>query len=349
MQGAVSGFIWAQNDRKYQKVEFGNTPEYWRSRLRATAFSWVYSTQFEIGPLSEASIGKVQSQFPQQGFVDHVATPVIGTGWMIAEDFLDRYVIKKFEDRYENVFARMMVRGWLNPSRSFANLLRFKEPWYRDARPGIAVYRNQLAPAAERKPREPKPLNEEPWKIVAPFEFTLAPQYLLSPVGKDSLQCVGGVGTAQWNVGKHHSWVAEVGGCKMIDLQTNFSGDIMTYMVGPRWTQRSGRWMPYAQVLVGGKRITIDEALPDKKAELELLYPGKPLGAEVHDLWTTTHQANGFAFSVGGGLDYGLTRAATLRLASLEYSHAWLPRPEIASYPDTFRISLGMTLRMGTW
>ena len=53
---------------------------YWKSRLRATAFSWVYSTLFEIGPISEASLGNVQREYPEVGFVDHVWTPVLRVG-----------------------------------------------------------------------------------------------------------------------------------------------------------------------------------------------------------------------------------------------------------------------------
>src|ERR1051326_3725141 len=37
MQGAVAGFLFAQNDRKYRMVEFGKNRWYWRSRLRAAA------------------------------------------------------------------------------------------------------------------------------------------------------------------------------------------------------------------------------------------------------------------------------------------------------------------------
>ena len=47
--------------------------------------------------MSEASIGHIQKNFPQQGFADHVVTPTVGMGWMIAEDALDRYVVKSIE------------------------------------------------------------------------------------------------------------------------------------------------------------------------------------------------------------------------------------------------------------
>lgn len=72
-----------------------------QSRLRATAFIWFYSPQFEIGPISEAYTGGIQSRFPRQGFVDHVITPSIGIAWMIGEDVIDRYLLEPIEARTE--------------------------------------------------------------------------------------------------------------------------------------------------------------------------------------------------------------------------------------------------------
>ena len=137
MQGSAAGFIWAQNDRRYLQVEFGANPDYWRSRLRATAFSFAYSTMFEIGPYGEASIGNIQSTWPQYGVVDHVITPAVGMAWMVAEDAIDRFLIKRFEERVQSPLFRVLVRGTLNPARSWANLMRIQVPWARDSRPGV--------------------------------------------------------------------------------------------------------------------------------------------------------------------------------------------------------------------
>ena len=38
MQGAVSGYIWVQNDGRYRFAEFGKNRDYWESRLRAAAY-----------------------------------------------------------------------------------------------------------------------------------------------------------------------------------------------------------------------------------------------------------------------------------------------------------------------
>src|ERR1700744_6158285 len=54
MQGAVSGRLFLLNDGKYGRTELGDGAAYWKGRLRATAFAWAFSEQFEIGPISEA-------------------------------------------------------------------------------------------------------------------------------------------------------------------------------------------------------------------------------------------------------------------------------------------------------
>jgi hypothetical protein len=359
MQGSVAGYIWRQNDVAYRSVEFENTPRYWRSVLRSTAFSFVYSSQFEIGPISEATIGAVQSKYPQQGFVDHVATPTIGALWMVGEDILDRHVIRRIEGGTENVFIRMMARGWLNPSRSFANMMRFKVPWWRDTRPGIWKYRMSEEHArrnAERilqagRSSVTKERTEAPWTNYAPFEFTFATDYSRHPAGAVGANCIGGSGTAVWNRGPVHSWVAEVGGCKLFTFDPDFSGDILTYRFGPRWTKRSGRWMPYGQVLVGGKRATVENIPEERREEVRQIdkLPAHLRPPRWH--YVDREQSNGFALSVGGGLDVGISRAASLRLANFDYTHAWLGNGTkgIASYPHSVRWSMGLILRVGTW
>lgn len=109
------------------------------SRLKATAWSAVHSLQFELGPISEASIGNVglkpgeKSNHPM-GYVDLVVTPVLGTAWLVGEDLLDRYVIRRIENKTQNRFVHILARCFLNPSRTLANLLRNQEVWYRDDR-----------------------------------------------------------------------------------------------------------------------------------------------------------------------------------------------------------------------
>src|SRR5262245_9829207 len=46
----------------------------------------------------------------------------------------DRYLIRRLEDNISSRVARLLIRTFLNPTRSFANLLRGQRPWYRDNR-----------------------------------------------------------------------------------------------------------------------------------------------------------------------------------------------------------------------
>ena len=132
MQGSLFGFIQIQNDPKGMNQSFENSHAYWRSRLKALAWSAAWSTQFEIGPVSQASIGNV-GLHGKQTYVDLVVTPIGGFGWLVLEDFVDKNIIHMIERRSSgNFYIKIASRTFLNPSRSTANLLRFKTPWYRD-------------------------------------------------------------------------------------------------------------------------------------------------------------------------------------------------------------------------
>ena len=98
MMGAVTGYIQVQNDPRGRTQVFGiRNREYWKSRLRATAFSAAYSIQFELGPISESSIGNVGIDGKGHGAVDLVLTPALGLAWQATEDALDRYVVHRLE------------------------------------------------------------------------------------------------------------------------------------------------------------------------------------------------------------------------------------------------------------
>ncbi|MBI4747820.1 MAG: hypothetical protein HY774_04995 [Acidobacteria bacterium] len=140
MMGTVSGFIQIHNDPNGINQEIGWNKSYWKSRLKALGWSAAFSTQFEIGPLSEAALGNVGIHPTKSGkspmaYVDIVLTPALGTAFLITEDVVDRYLIRKIEDKTNNRIIRLMARSFLNPSRSFANILRGKWMWYRDKRP----------------------------------------------------------------------------------------------------------------------------------------------------------------------------------------------------------------------
>jgi hypothetical protein len=129
MQGAMTGFIFLQNHDRMKKQKFGESKQYWKDRFKAFVWSTAWSTNWELGPISQSSIGNV-GLYDHQGYVDFVMTPTAGTGWMVMEEALDRYIIRHIEKR--NAFVSIFARMLLNPMRSVANVLRVKKPWYRD-------------------------------------------------------------------------------------------------------------------------------------------------------------------------------------------------------------------------
>jgi hypothetical protein len=349
LQGAIAGRLFLLNDRRFNLTEFGRSSEYWKGKLRGAAFSWAFSQQFEIGPLSEASIGRIQSQFPQQGFVDHVVTPVVGFAWTIGEDAIDRFVIKAVENRTDNRWARLLVRSALNPSRTVANVMDGKVPWYRASRAGVLVY--------SPSPREPRTASRSPYQHgaprddpkPAPFEFTAAPTWRHFGGAGD---CVGGGAEGAWRVGPELQLVLAVNGCKLVGQPQDRSGDALVYQVGPRWTPSSTKkWSPYAHLLVGGMKVTNEQLFPEQKAAVLAANKGLDpmLSYTLHEQYTRREEANGVAITAGTGVDYKLTDALALRVASVEYQRSTIPAVGGVPYNNGLQVTTGMVLRLGTW
>lgn len=130
MGGAVYAHIYRHNDLGRKRLEIGE-PGYGGMVTRAMVFSAVVSAQFELGPISEASIGNVgMRNATKMAWVDIVITPVLGTAWMVGEDVLDERLLKQMDGA--NTVLRNTLRFVLNPARSGANLSRRKWPWFRD-------------------------------------------------------------------------------------------------------------------------------------------------------------------------------------------------------------------------
>jgi hypothetical protein len=143
MMGAISMDIFIQNDPRGMSLELENSRAYWHSRLRALLWATVYSAQWKLGPVSEASFGaqgrdtywdKSSNRWTNgTGTVGLVVTPVLGWVWSMGEDVVDQRVIRRIEARSSNPLYLTAIE-FLNPCRGFSNLMRFKAPWYRDSR-----------------------------------------------------------------------------------------------------------------------------------------------------------------------------------------------------------------------
>ncbi|MBS1827071.1 MAG: hypothetical protein JST93_17265 [Acidobacteria bacterium] len=346
MMGAVAGRIFEQNDRRYLGASFGNNRDYWKRQLRAAAFSFAYSAQFEIGPFSEASIGKIQRTWPQHGFVDFVVTPVIGMGWAIGEDAIDEYLVRRIERWTGNNYARILARGWLNPARSFANMLAGRVPWYREDRAGVYAPYSYVRRERAVDPAPAQSLDTP--SGLAPFEFSMnfEPQYFTSA----AVSCFGGNGSAAFRLAPQWQLVFEAGGCKMSNLPENLSGDSLTYMAGPRWRPSPNRrFRPHLQLLVGGHKVAQERFFPDKWQTWEPVVTTVPNPAAYRYNYTDRYDSNAFALAAGGGLDIRLNNALAFRLASLQYRHSWVQSLDGLSFQNGLQFSTGLVLQMGTW
>jgi hypothetical protein len=69
----------------------------------------------------------------ETGWVELVTTPIGGLGWTVLEDYLDKHVVSVLEERNRNPVL-LTIYQFITPARGVANILRFRPPWYRDAR-----------------------------------------------------------------------------------------------------------------------------------------------------------------------------------------------------------------------
>lgn len=365
MTGAIYGFMEQDNDPKYRKLEWGDGRIYWMSRLRALAFSSVASTQWTLGPVSEGSLGNVQTH-ASPGFIDLVNTPGLGVLTMMGEDMLDRYVIVHLENHTSNPWILLVGRSFVNPSRSFANLMDFRPGWYRATRPGLFgknhEWRKELirqykaglisAPFGPHTADERAMMNQDEAGKKRPQEAPIEIQsyaYYESFLGGGSCVGAGGQGAARLN--PNWQFVAEVGGCMILNKPKYQSGDSEMFAVGPRWTPRAAKkFSPFAEVMFGGRRVTHEIVDPTQRTNLLAEWdagqlPHYPKRSD----YSVENQAFGFAMTAGGGFDAVFGRAFAWRVLDVQYAHSWLPTVDSIQAQDGVEIRSGVTLRVGTW
>ena len=184
MEGAVYGRIFLQNDPK-SFVQIGKHNGYWTSRLSTLPWMFLWSTEFEVGPLSETSIGNQGGYYysigcgtkksclttppysagvnrhtgiggitNNTGWTDFIITPTVGLGWILAEDAIDRYIVTPIA-REHRILGGRVLRSALEPTRSMAALFSGKFPWmlpapeqnFVDRYPKVAKVRDPNAPS----------------------------------------------------------------------------------------------------------------------------------------------------------------------------------------------------------
>jgi hypothetical protein len=150
LQGAVASRIYLQNSPSDGAMAIQSDRKYWMSRLKAMAWSAAFEVQWRVGPLSETSLGNAggwlyvpgcgthlsclnNPRYPKpptnnRGLTDWIVSPVVGTGWVMLEDTLDKYIASKVAVNHRILGGRIL-RTALEPSRSFAGLFMGKLPW----------------------------------------------------------------------------------------------------------------------------------------------------------------------------------------------------------------------------
>ena len=149
LEGAVFARTFLQNSPNSQVV-IGKNRRYWMSRLKALGWAAAWSTETEIGPLSETNFGNQggftyvpgcgtylsclnDPKYPKPptnntGWTDFVVTPLVGVAWVLGEDTIDKYIVAPIAVNHRIIGGRIL-RSALEPSRSFAAIFAGKFPW----------------------------------------------------------------------------------------------------------------------------------------------------------------------------------------------------------------------------
>jgi hypothetical protein len=334
IQGALTSYIQIQNDPKSEKLEFANTKTYWKSRLKATLWNAVYSTQWSIGPLSEMTVEKYGSKdrppwnangsFPCNtktcywgvGKVNLVMTPVGGFGWLLAEEAMDKKITEELvESHTQNRLLINTVRSALNPIHGGANILHGNRPWYRprDLERGhlFVEPKNAVVPA---EPAKPIPSHGDIFVGYIHLGESHC-QNIYTGVGivcdplSAKTSSLGG-----WNVAvekkylRYFGAIADFSGAYGAASQSNF-------LFGIRGGASIGRLRPFAQVLFGAVHARENSA-------------GVP------------RSDTSFAEDLGVGIDFRLARLLSWRFETDELKTG---TPTFERY--NVRVSSGMAIR----
>jgi len=365
LEGSIFGYIFRQNDAKYRNVQWGDGRDYFLSLLRSMAWSAVWHTQWKIGPISEASIGNVMLH-ASPGFITLVDTPTLGAVTMIAEDAADRYLIIGLENRTSNRAMIILARSFLNPGRTFANIMAFQVPWRRDTRLGLfrdSQIRKELVDEYKngrgekpfsfvRQPSDPRAVGfSHTYPKEAPIELSAYPYYESLRGGGN---CIGGGGSGAARINPSLQIVVEVNGCLMMGFpKYNESGDSLFYGAGPRWTPRaSHRFSPYAELLFGGRKVTYE--VDNQALHAQLLKEwndgdGTLAHYPTRNDWSIETSHNGVSVATGGGVDVVFSRPFAWRLINLQYTHTWMGDVGTIRPQNGIRFTTEAVLRIGTW
>lgn len=275
IQGALTGFIQIQNDPTSEKLEFSKTKAYWKSRLKAALFNAAYSTQWNLGPLSEVTVEKYGTKtrppwnpngsFPCTsktcytgvGQIDIVMTPLAGTGWLIGEDFLDKKIVRRVESATQNRLLIDIVRVALNPLRAGANMLHGEHPWYRASRDehGISTVSEQKTAAqTDETPKQQLPGHGN---VFFGYSHTSASHCEVVVSGAATIcDPLSGAGSnlSGWDTSVEKMYLRYFGA--VADFSGQYGGVSQSnFLFGLRGGASIGRFRPFAHAMIGAVHV----------------------------------------------------------------------------------------------
>ena len=134
----------------------------------------------------------------------------------------------------------------------------------------------------------------------------------------DCYNASGGGGQLEYNP---KPWLGIVGDLSgYVVTEGSAVAGTFSYLFGPRFNFRHRRLTPYAQTLFGGIAATSD-----------ILGPGP---------------VNHFAMTVGGGVDYTVSKGVAIRLLQAEYYMTRFP-DGLSNRQDNLRLAIGIVFRFG--
>jgi len=131
---AISGGAFARIWMEQREPKEAGHATYFKGLGRALIYATLFSIQYEMGPMSEASIGNVGLNPADLGWGDYVWTPIGGVLWTMGEDAIDRYALTWIDKHVPFKMARVAARLIGNPSRMLANVGMNRTPWNRSDR-----------------------------------------------------------------------------------------------------------------------------------------------------------------------------------------------------------------------
>jgi len=136
----------------------------------------------------------------------------------------------------------------------------------------------------------------------------------------------GGRADGSYRVFGRFSVAGEISGAHASNITgSGVDLSLLTYMAGPRYSLHLQHGLkPFAQFLIGGVH-GFDSTFP---------HPGGAVSS-----------ANSFAFTTGGGLDYGLSRHIGVRVVQIDYLRTYLPN-NANDEQNSLRIGAGIVFRM---